>query len=385
MKKAVVTGMITTYPVGGVVWDYGQYALGLEQLGFEVYYLEDTGWQTYDPSRGVYGEDYSYGLEFLKTSLQALSPALANRWHFRGMDGRSFGVDEKQMAEIVRDADLFLNVSNSCLLRKEYMPCKKKVMIDTDPGWNHFVNFPKWDKNPGWQGSHSWREHDYFFTYAELIGRADCHLPALEIEWRTTRPVVALDRWHAQPPGSCWTTVMTWDNFRKPIEHEGELYGTKEIEFMKVETLPSQTRARFELATGGNSAPRERWKQLGWSVIDSHAVSKTPEDYRSYIESSRGEFSVAKNVYVATHSGWFSCRSICYLAAGRPVVVQDTGFSQVIPTGEGLFAFSTQQEAVKAVEAVENNYEAHAKSAAALAREYFSPEKVLGKLLNEIH
>ncbi len=382
--RAIVTGMIATYPVGGVVWDYAQYALGLEELGYEVYYLEDTGWQTYDPNLGIYGEDYSYGVKFLEESLEALSPTLGKRWHFRGMDGRGFGVDLKELLDVVQGAELFLNVSNSCLLRDEYMRCRKKVMIDTDPGWNHFVNFPKWDKKPGWHGSHGWREHDYFFTYAERIGKSDCLLPMLGIDWKKTRPLVILDKWNPQLPGETWTTVMTWDNFRQPIEYNGKRYGTKEMEFGHVEFLPSQTKARFELATGGNGAPRDRWRQLGWSVIDSHSVSKTPEDYRSYIERSRGEFSVAKNVYAATKSGWFSCRSICYLASGRPVVIQDTGFSDIIPTGHGLFAFSKPEEAAKAIEEVEDDYEAHRKSASEIARDYFSANKVLGELLNEI-
>ena len=382
--RAVVTGMIVTYPVGGVAWDYGQYVLGLERMGFEVYYLEDTGWQTYDPNQGLYGENCSYGVEFLRESLAALSPSLAKRWQFHAMDGRTYGMNSRDFSEVVAEADLFLNVSNSCLLREEYMQCKKKVLIDTDPGWNHFVNFPKWDKNPGWQGSHSWREHDYFFTYAEQIGKPGCELPTFDLAWHTSRPPVVLEHWNPKPPAKVWTTVMTWDNFRRPIEYNGVRYGTKEMEFGRVETLPSRTSSAFELAVGGSTAPRERWQQLGWSVIDSHSVSKTPEDYRSYIESSRGEFSVAKNVYAATRCGWFSCRSVCYLAAGRPVVVQDTSFSDFIPTGQGLFSFSTLEEAVKAVETVEKDYEFHQKAAQEIARDYFSAGKVLGKLLNEV-
>src|SRR4051812_37332711 len=147
-RSAIVTGMIASYPVGGVAWDYGQYALGLERLGFEVYYLEDTGWQTYDPSVGAYGEDCSYAVRFLGEALAGLSPTLGRRWHFRNMDGRTFGVPAAEFAEVVRSADLFLNVSGGTLLRDEYLPCRRKVLIDTDPGWNHFRNFPRWDAPP---------------------------------------------------------------------------------------------------------------------------------------------------------------------------------------------------------------------------------------------
>ena len=140
--RAIVTGMIGSYPVGGVVWDYGQYALGLEQLGFEVYYLEDTGWQTYDPRVGSYGEDCSYSVEFLQKSLNLLSPTLGKRWRFRNMDGKTYGLGDDVFKEVLHTSDLFLNVSGGTLLRDEYLRCKRKVLIDSDPGWNHFRNYP---------------------------------------------------------------------------------------------------------------------------------------------------------------------------------------------------------------------------------------------------
>ena len=182
--KAIVTGMIASYPVGGVLWDYGQYALGLERLGFEVWYLEDTGWQVYDPRRGEYGEDCDYSVEFLSRSLAALSPTLGKRWHFRNLDGRTFGVDAKTFSGVLAEADLFLNVSGGTLLRDEYLRCRRKVLIDSDPGWNHFRNYPRWDANPGWQGTHGFRAHDHFLTYAERIGRPDCVLPTLGLPWQ---------------------------------------------------------------------------------------------------------------------------------------------------------------------------------------------------------
>jgi hypothetical protein len=382
--RAVVTGMIVSYPVGGVLWDYAQYALGLEQLGFEVYYLEDTGWQVYDPATGNYGEDCSFGVRFLQQALAELSPTLASRWHFRNMDGETYGVDRSQIAAILADADLLLNVSGGTLLRDEYMPCSRKVLIDTDPGWNHFRNYPRWDKCPNWHGTHGYRSHDYFFTLAEQIGQPGCVLPSLGIPWHPTRPPVVIDQWQAKPPGHKWTTVMTWENFSEAIEYGGVTYGTKEMEFGKVEALPSRTDAAFELAVGGSRAPREQWRRMGWSVVDSHSVSRTFNDYRAYIECSRGEFSVAKNVYVATRCGWFSCRSVCYLAAGRPVVIQDTGFSQTIRTGHGLFAFADLEEAVRGVRAVENDYRYHQEAAQDVARRYFDARVVLGELLDRI-
>jgi hypothetical protein len=382
--KAIVTGMIASYPVGGVLWDYGQYALGLERLGFDVFYLEDTGWQTYDPRKGEYGDDCSYAVGFLPAALGTLSPTLVQRWRFRGMDGKTHGLDDDTFAGVLRGADLFLNVSGGTLLRDEYMPCKRKVLIESDPGWNHFWNFPRWDANPNWQGSHGFRAHDFFFTYAERIGKPDCNLPDFGLAWQPTRPPVVMECWRPEPPGEKWTTVMSWKNFQETIQYQGTTYGTKEMEFGKIETLPARTKVKLELAVGGDTAPRDQWRALGWSVVESQDISRTAEDYRRYIQRSRGELSVAKNVYVATRCGWFSCRSVCYLAAGLPVVVQDTGFSELIPTGEGLFAFSNLDEAARGIEAVERDYARHQRAAREVAKKHFASDVVLGDLLKRI-
>jgi hypothetical protein len=177
---------------------------------------------------------------------------------------------------------------------------------------------------------------------------------------------------------------MTWDNFRRGIEHDGVVYGTKEKEFGKVEDLPRRTGAALEVAVGGADPPLDRWRSLGWSVVSSEEVSRTPDAYRAYVASSRGELSVAKNVYVATGSGWFSCRSACYLAAGLPVVLQDTGFSEVLPTGKGLVAFDTGDDAARAVADVERSYEEHSCAARELARSHLASDVVLGALLREV-
>ena len=377
--------MIATYPVGGVAWDYGQYALGLEQLGWDVFYLEDTGGETYDPNKGEYGSDCSFGIRFLRDSLHALSPTLGDRWHFCAADGTTHGISASRFGEIVASADLFLNVSGGTLLRDAYMANRCKVLIDSDPGWNHFVNYPKWDANPGWLGSHGYRAHDHFFTYAERMGQPDCILPDMGIHWHPTRPPAVMDCWRSHGPETAWTTVLTWNNFRKPVEFQGKLYGTKEMEFPKVEGLPVRLpNVAFELAVGGGGPPIDRWRQLGWRVVDSHAVSRTLDEYRDYIQRSRGEFSVAKNLYTATRSGWFSCRSACYLAAGRPVVVQDTGCSDVLPTGKGLITFSTLEEAIDAVSQIENDYAAHQAAARDIANEHLSSKQVLSGMLEQI-
>jgi hypothetical protein len=384
-RRAVVTGMIATYPVGGVAWDYGQYLLGLEDLSFDVFYLEDTGSPTYNPATKEYGDDPTYGVDFLAKSLAKFSDSLASRWSFRSCDDDSFGLSASAIEDIVASADLFLNVSGGTLLRDAYMPCRCKVLIDSDPGWNQFVNYPKWDADPGWLGTQGFRGHDFYFSYAERLGADDCVIPDMGIAWLPTRPLATLKHWKAVGSGKRWTTVMTWNNFHRPVEYAGNQYGTKEVEFPMIEALPSlYPSAEFELAVGGADPPLSHWTELGWRVIDSHQVSTTADQYRSYVESSRGEISVAKNLYAATRSGWFSCRSACYLAAGRPAVVQDTGFAEFLPCGVGLHSFADQNEAVAAIDAVESNYKRHAAAAREIAREYFAADRVLQSLLSHV-
>ncbi len=371
---AIVAGMIATYPVGGMVWDYGQYAIGLEQLGYDVVYLEDTGLASYHPDPARYLED----------CLSALSPQIGKRWHYRPPCGEPAGMSENELTQLVESADLFLNVSGGCLMRDVYMNSRRKILVDTDPGLNQFVNYPKWDREPGWQGTHGYRGHDYFFTYAENMGSSQCNLPNMGLTWHTTRPPVMLNRWSPSGSGKRWTTVMSWNpysHYKQAIEFEGKTYGAKEMEFEKVENLPAHMKAEFEVAVGGDGAPLERWRQLSWKTIAASTVSSTPIAYRDYIQHSRGEFSVAKNVYVQTKSGWFSTRSVCYLAAGRPVVLQDTGFTEHIPTGEGLFAWTTLEEAQIAVREVEADYVFHSRRAREIAAEYFDAKRVIGDML----
>lgn len=381
--KAIVTGMIANYGVGGVAWDYGQYALGLERMGYEVYYLEDTGGLPYDPVRGDVSEDYSHATRFLTESFAALSPSLARRWRIVGFDGRSFGLTAAEFAPVLRDAVLFLNVSGSALMRDEYVACQHRVLIDTDPAWNHFKNYPKWDASPGWQGTHGWRAHDHFFTYALRLGRPDCPLPDFGLPWHPTVPLVVRDCWHApQPPGEAWTTIMSWNTYAKGIEHGGRSYGAKEREFPKIEKVPARTGIKCAVSVASHRAPREDWRAGGWEIRDAREDSATVAQYRDFIFASRGELSVAKNAYVDTHCGWFSCRTACYLAAGRPAVVQDTGWSEIIPAGAGLLAFRDEAEAAAALREVERDHARHAAAAQAIAASHLDHRVVLGELLD---
>ena len=180
---------------------------------------------------------------------------------------------------------------------------------------------------------------------------------------------------------------MSWNpyqHYNNPIILNGRDLGSKEVEFEKVESIPLVLNTNMEIAVSGKNVPVEHWKSMGWNVLDAESISRDLLVYRSYIQRSRAEFSVAKNVYVATGSGWFSCRSVCYLAAGRPVVVQDTGFSDFLPTGWGLLTFTTGDEAARAVQAVESDYAAHQDAAREIAQTHFDSDAVLGHLLERV-
>jgi len=380
--KAVVTGMIGTCSVGGVAWDYGQYALGMEQLGFETYYLEDTGIpaHTWNEATGEYEEDPSYGLDFLQRALRELSPGLASHWHFHAYDDRTYGMSPEEVADVCASADVLLNVSGCAVMRDSYRRCRRKVFIDTDPGWNHFVIFPRWDGKPRDVQQQGYRGHDWFFTFAQRHDRPDCLLPALGLEWHPTRHPVVVDRWRPEPPGERWTTVMGWKTYPDGVEHNGLVYGSKEMEFPLIEAAPTRLAVPLEVAVNGD-APRQAWRELGWQVANGGERSATAESYHAYVQGSRGELSVAKNVYVATRSGWFSGRSACYLASGRPAVVQETGFSEFLPTGWGLLSFRDLETAVAAIEAVESQYKEHQQAAREIAETWLDARRVLGEIL----
>lgn len=386
--RAVVTGLIATYPAGGVAWDYGQYLMGLQQLGFDVVYLEDSGaWDSFDDAGRFYSDEPGGAVRFLADALRALPLRRTVPWHLRTADGRTFGISSQELQRAVAGADLLLNVSGGAVLREEYAACARTVLVDTDPGLNHFVNFPAADRDPGWGGGLGWRTHSHHFTYAELLGRPECSLPDLGVEWRPTRPPVVLDAWRPRPPGTSWTTVMSWGSYgavAAVVDAAGRSYGAKEPEWPLVAQLPRQRPGLHFVAAVREQAPAAAFEELGWRRADPRVEIPSPLPYRSFVESSRAEIGVAKNVYVGTRSGWSSCRSVCYLAAGRPVVTQDTGFSEVVPTGAGLLSFSTHEEALAAVDDVEACYAGHAEAARAVAEEHYGSDVVLGALLTEV-
>jgi hypothetical protein len=254
-----------------------------------------------------------------------------------------------------------------------------RIFVDTDPVFTQI----RQAQDPAARARAE--RHNRFLTFGEGLIEAPGDVPMDHFPWRATRQPICLPCWEAHPAsaGRPWTTVMQWESY-PAVEHDARRYGMKSESFWAIEGLPPLVRPRLQLALGGSAAPRRRLRGKGWSVVNPVRVTTTPARYHSYLAASRGELTVAKHGYVVSQSGWFSERSANYLASGKPVVTQETGFSKFIPTGEGLFAFSTMEEAVGAIEAVESDYERHCRAAREIAEEYFDARKVLAKLLDDV-
>jgi hypothetical protein len=383
---AVITGLIGTFPVGGITWHYLQYVLGFRRLGWTVVYLEDTGQWTYLPSGQTYTSDPTANVAYLSDAMKQFD--LADSWSFRGLDGNYYGLSAEQVRRACSDADLFLNISGSCWLRPQYRSDCPTVYLDTDPGYNQFriaaVANGSTDRRLT-KTVDGIAAHTHHLTFAENIGKAECDLPSDLFDWRTTRQPIYLDAWEPahHRPRPVFTTVLSWNPYAKPLVFDGHEYYGKEPRFQRIMELPQRVGPGLEAAMG-NWPSIEKLESYGWTIIDARSVSHDMGSYRDYLRNSMGELSVAKDVYVETRSGWFSERSACYLASGRPVVVEDTGFSGFLPTDEGILPFTSLEQAAWAIDEINGNYERHAAAARSIAEEYFDSDKVLGHLIDTI-
>jgi hypothetical protein len=337
----------------------------------EVFYIEDTGECVYDPIQNTRSMDPGYGTAYIQ---RALEPhGLGDRWSFVNYDGSYHGRTADEVRRYCVDADLFLNLSGgSWFWRDEYLGIPRKAFIDSDPAFTQLAIA----KAEPWYVEF-FRRFDRLYTFGANIGTEASPVPVGEFIWRKTWQPVTLHDWQCStPPGDRFTTVMTWQ-----IESFTDVGGNKDQEFVKYIDLPSRTAQPFELAVNG---PQTLLRSHGWSTVDAMRISRTPEGYRDFIQRSKAEFGIAKHTYVATRSGWFSDRTECYLASGRPAVVQDTGWSAHIPSGEGLFAFSSPDEALAGIDTINGDYPRHAKRAVEIAREHFDARLLLPRLVDDI-
>jgi hypothetical protein len=379
-RPLVVAGSVAQRPGnGGHTWVFLQYLLGFRRLGFPVMLLDRL-----EPEMCVdrvgrpSAPADSWNRAYLAQVMEDFD--LADSYAVLHGERDSFGLSREEALERVAGSALLLNVNGFVTDPEVLSLAPLKAFLDIDPGFGQM-----W----GTLGLHDpFQGHDAYVTIGERIGRPDCRIPTGGLEWLTTAQPVVLDRWPPQAAGgAAFTSVGSWRGPFGPIEFEGETYGLRVHEFRRFARLPALVRERFEIALDIDAAEvrdLELLRECGWSLADPAVAAGDPLAYRDYVQGSKAEFMVAKNMYVRARSGWFSDRSICYLASGKPVLALETGFSELYPTGEGLLAYTTLEEAVAGVERIASDYELHVARAREIAVEHFDSDRILQRLLSSL-
>jgi hypothetical protein len=381
-KRILVMGFMANIPIAGVVWQHIHYIVGLQRLGHEVYYIEDSSSLPYDPTTHDVDNDYQYALD--KLARLATQFGFEGRWAFcpRYLPGDlCFGLGRSRLLELYRTADAILNICGAQELNADVRQSERIIYVESDPGLEQ-IRVDKGDEAALGYLS----KHRTLFTFGENIG-AGSPIPTHQFQWLPTRQPIVTDFWKTEgppPPGAIFTSVANWNTGGlKDIEWRGEKYlWSKSLEFLKFIEAPERAGEAFELATNLTDPPtRANLCQHGWKLADPDAISIHHDLYRRYLQDSKGEFTPAKDQYVRLETGWFSDRTACYLAAGRPAITQETGFTRHYGGGAGLFAFRTLEEIAEAVRAINGDYGAHCRAAYEIAVEYFEATKVLASLL----
>ena len=385
-KKIAVLGFMANCPIAGVIWQHIHYLVGLQRLGHEVYYIEDTSRIPYDPVQQTPTEDYSYAASIL--ARLAADFGFKDRWAFcpryRSRD-ETAGLPRRFLDDLYRDADALLNICGSHELNDDLLRSERIIYVESDPA----VEQIKVD-----QGASATREflarHCARFTFGENIGREEFPVPLHGLEWLPTRQPVVTDLWRGDgglPPAEArFTSIANLaTGGKKDISWHGENYlWSKLPEFVKYRRIPEWAGEDFELATSfKDQALGDDFRRAGWRIVSPDEISVDYRRYIDYVRASKGEFTVAKDQYVRLRTGWFSDRSACYLAAGRPVITQQTGFTRLYGGERGLLAFDSPGEVLDALRQINADYASHSDAARQIACEFFEAEKVLRSLLDQ--
>jgi hypothetical protein len=383
-KKVVLLGMMSKMPVAGNMWLVAQYLVGLRRLGYDPYYVEAHGCTPRELMDGGDDDGYARAAAFIDQVMRRFD--FGNRWAYHAVHagGRVYGMTSAELRELYHSAALIINLHGGTEPLPEHSATGRLVYLGTDPVEVELELFHNVQATIDFLAPHC-----AFFTWGLNYGNPDCRLPYSErFRFKPTAPPVVMDFWRPDrdAAGKDFTTVGNWRQLHREVRFQGETYyWSKHHEYLKVLDVPRRTGQSFELALSSyEPADRNLLEGHGWKVRPALDFSKDLDAYRDYLARSRGEFTVAKDQNVRLRSGWFSERSAQYLASGRPVVTQETGFSNVLPTGAGLFGFANADEAVAAVAAINADYDRHRRGALAVARESFSYEVVLGKMLSEM-
>jgi hypothetical protein len=383
MKTIVIAGALANRRMnGGGAWVRLSWLRGLKKLGFHVFFIEQIAPEACVDATGVRAsfEDCANRRFFDQVVADFDLRDSAALLFDQGQEVHGSSLPD--LLAICQSAAVLINISGHLALTPLLEAFRRRVYIDIDPGFTQFWHA---DGNTGARLA----GHTDFYTIGENIGQPECPIPTNGIAWRPIRQPVVMEDWplSASAMDRPFTTIASWRGPFGPISFAGRTLGLKVHEFRKFLRLPALTSDAFEVALKiepGDSADRHRLLEHGWRLVDPEIVACGPNEFRAYVLNSAAEFSVAQGVYVDTHSGWFSDRSVRYLAAGKPVLVQDTGVGRQLPTTEGLLVFSTLEEAVAGARSIRDNYDQHTVAARKLAETCFDSDVVLGRLVDEL-
>lgn len=382
--RLVVLGNMGACPFGGQTWLFVNWLRAFQRLGHDVWYVEDHRCWPYDPEQNTVTDDAVYAVRHIAACMARIG--LHDRWAARfptRSEEACWGLTPSALHGLFASCDALLNLTGATDLREEHLAAPLRVYVETDPVTAE-LQLANDDAHTRW----AFGVHDVLVTYGENYGASDCGVPLNGRQYRTTRQPIDLDLWPMTfaPDARDFTTIGNYRQDGHDVEYCGELYRwSKHHEWEKILDLPRRTAQSFQLAVNASPADTERLRAHGWRVVSPLPFSLDVFGaYPAYIAASRAELTVAKDQNVRLRSGWFSERDACYLAAGKPVVAQDTGFGRVLPVGQGLFAFSTVEEAAEAVEAINADYAGHAKAARALAEDYLEAGRVGRRFLESV-
>ncbi len=379
MARIMVGSYAIRFPLGGYLSWVLQWLLGFHRLGHEVYFVEKSGYPNscFNPITKLASDDCLYGIETFRNFLGRFG--LENSWCYVDASEKYYGIPKNRIEALFRSADLFVDMGSHGAWLEEASNTGRTALIDGEPAYRQFKLHELLISGGALPN------YDYYYTVGTNIGTSRSPVPTLGLNWRPIFDPVVIDLFPVRPvqSGAPFTTVMSW-SAHQPVLFKGTTYGQKDAEFLKFLDLPAAVNAPLEIAVSGKNVPVERLASAGWRIRDSIAATLSFDKWRDYISASRGEFSVCKNVFVATNCGFFSDRSAIYLASGRPVVIQDTGMSSHLPCGRGLFAVRTVAEAAAAIESIENDYQLHSTSAREIAVGILSSNTVLSRFLRDV-
>jgi hypothetical protein len=383
-KRIVVMGFMGSCPIAGVIWQHIHYVVGLQRLGHDVYYIEDSARLPYNPETFEVSNEFDYAAHLLDRLSREFQ--FRNHWAFCARylpKNPTVGLPLKKIRQLYRDADAILNICGAQEFNDDLLISDRILYVESDPG----VEQIKIDK--GVRSTINYlRRHRALFTFGENLGKKNFPVPTHGFNWLATRQPVVTDLWKTDrvPPRSAvFTSVANWSTSGlKDISWRGDKYlWSKSREFLRFISAPKKSGETFELATNIEDANTcAKFSRNGWRLHCPLQLSVDYWLYRDYIRRSKGEFTVAKDQYIRLRTGWFSDRSACYLAAGRPVIIQETGFTRNYGSKAGLLSFQSLDEIVEAVKIINADYRKHSRAARALAREFFEAKKVLKSILD---